>query len=460
MMETLENLSIECVCNNLNLNYHICIKNKWKIPSIISDRIFYKFFNETTFEKGRYLQFFDKEIMTLEKLELNKNSLENIELLENLDFESIKSVRVKKNCMNKKLSISLSSILDKCRKLEIICLKENSNMEKGFLNICHQLLKSTNTLKQINFSSCFPRSYCSKLIGELIKQCQYVENINFDNNSNVLPKINNFFKYLKNSSNNLKILSFSDCNLNENHSKDIENLLKISPFLENINFSRNSFNKESLLNVLNGIQNTHQSLKVLDLSHCNLSENLLLLMKRRNFKCMEALNISYNKNIGKGLSIILNDLISPSNSSLNELDCSICGINQNNIIEFGKILSKCSSIRTIKLNGNREMGNGFSNVCSGLLSSTKTLKNIYLSSCNLSKYQCKELGNLLKNCLNIEILMLEYNGNMETGFENICNGLKNSKQNLKIFSTHGCLLDSNQNIAKETLLNTKPQLKI
>lgn len=498
------NLSDLCMKNislNLYLNYEICSKYSWKIPNELGNLIYKYYFYSTTYREED-LNFFNGRITSITKFDKKYNKYCFIKILKIISIENLKEIYLSNSHLNEEISKNFGRILENCHKIEIIDISQNEFMGNGLLDICNGLTNSSNNLRRIDFSRCALNSIQSKYISKLLMYCSKIEKINLCwnrdlenglldicngliNSSSSLREVNlsrcaldekqceDFAKLLHsainveiinlcwnrnmgngllcicqglvNSSNSLRELDLSRCDLNGNQSKDVSKLLMKCHKLEIISIHFNNNLRDGLLDVCNGLKNSIKTLKKINFFWFDLNQYQILDVGRIIMNCskIETIEIFWNKNVENELLEICKRLISSSNN-LQKIDLSCCYLHENQTRDIAKLLRNYSKIEIINLNGNKNMGDGILNISNQLELSSHSLKEIHFSDCYLNESQSRGIGKLLSNCFALEKISLIWNKNMGKGLSCICEGLISSSNTLKEINLSCCSLDEIQ----------------
>ncbi|CAD5125441.1 DgyrCDS13659 [Dimorphilus gyrociliatus] len=416
---------------------------------------------------------------------------------------TIKQLNFSKCCLNENPAKYLGFFLKECTTLETFNLSENRKTKTGFNTICKGLKSSSQYLINLNFSRCNLDEDQADNLGDLLQKCTILEQFNFSWNSNIekrlssvinelkitatidfknlqycqkilneeqtqcledpLKNIKNYklfniycnsdfdngfskiFDGLKSSSNSLKYLNFSHCNMEEYDARYFEDLLNLCNNIKEFHFAENRCLKNGFKAICNGLKSSANMLEILNISDCNLDrddgEFLGELLKE--LERLRVLNISSNPTIGKAFKVIFNGLRQSSNY-LQYLDFSLCDLQENEGKYLGNLLKYCPFLQTFNFSENRKIGKGFFSICEGLESSKISLKDLNISQCNIGEKRAEHLASLLQKCILIERIDISCNCFMGKGFHSICNSLKCSSDVLKSINCYKCSLEENQ----------------
>lgn len=367
--------------------------------------------------------------------------------------DSLKFINFASCNINEKQCKSVGELLSYCSNIEKVDFSYNEQIDNGLSYLCDGLIESSNTLTDINFSNCDLNDYKIKFLGKLLRYCIIIEKIDISNNFDIRNNFNEICIGLRKSCNNLKIIDFSSCKLHKKFSPMLNNLFSLCPSIEKINLSGNQHLGQGFTSICTGLLSSAHSLREVNFSSVNLDKQKSLEVAQlfKNCNLLEAIDLSTNENMTTGLQEILNALIKTS-SSIKKINLSNCDLNKRQCQEFGEFLKNCQAIEEINLSLNENMKSGLKDICTGLAKSTDTLNKLDFYWCDLRKNECESIGILLENCSNIRSIYLDVNCNMNEGFGFICNGLKRSANSLRELNLDQCDLSAQQSEYLQSLL--------
>ncbi|CAD5126625.1 unnamed protein product [Dimorphilus gyrociliatus] len=344
-------------------------------------------------------------------------------LLEKSSYR-LKEVNFSDCDLTEKFCKPIEKLLDECCQIELFNISDNG-LGTGIQNICNGLEKSSSTLKELNFSDCDLTEKLCKPIEKLLNECCQIELFNISDNR-LGTGIQNICNGLEKSSSTLKELNFSDCDLTEKLCKPIEKLLNECCQIELFNISDNRLGT-GIQNICNGLEKSSATLKELNFSNCDLKgENWdFFEIQMRKFCNLEVINLKNNKKIGNGFLSICSGFAN-SGTTLKEINLSNCNITKSYCSSLQILLSLCSSLEIIDLSLNSCMGKGLSDIINSLKRSSKTLREISLSKCNITEKRCKEIKDVLMKFDKLNIIDLSFNFQIGNGLFHIRSQLSNS----------------------------------
>ncbi|CAD5126962.1 unnamed protein product [Dimorphilus gyrociliatus] len=334
-------------------------------------------------------------------------------------------------------------------------IAENRDFINTFTRLCNKIAESSYTVTEINLEDRFLSEDESRKIGNIIKKFNRLQKIDLTGNDEMRDGLSEICKGLVQSSTTLKECHLSFCNITISQAKHFGNMLQKCSKIEKLDFSGNNQTENELEYICNGLVKSSNTLKVIDFGSCDLDNNQSTIIAKLLQKCskIEEINLSMNENMGKGLQKICDSLIQSSNT-LKEIDFSDCNLTETQAGNIGNMLKKLSKIESINLHNNVNMGNGLINICNGLVQSSNTLKYLNLGKCNLSKIQAAKIGKMLQNCSAINSIDLNYSNCMENGLIDICYGLLQSSNTLKLLYLVNCNINESQATKIGVLLKT------
>lgn len=224
----------------------------------------------------------------------------------------------------------------------------------------------------------------------------------------------------ENSYNSLADVAIINCNLNEIQLKNLGNILINCGGIESINLSLNSNMREGLRDVCIGLMKSFNVLRHLDFSYCHLTEGQCGPIEKLVKQCirLERVNLGQNRLMGNGLLNILKALECSSNS-LQDINLANCDLNYKHCEILGDLLNQCSTLQKVNLQDNKNMGRGIVDICKGLRRSSKSLKILNFRNTDLNFYQGDEIIRLSEECSNIQNINISRNPFMMYEFPNL-----------------------------------------
>ncbi|CAD5126656.1 unnamed protein product [Dimorphilus gyrociliatus] len=331
-----------------------------------------------------------------------------------------------------------------CESLTEIDLMGSHFNTPGLAEIFQVLKSSAKSLLKVNFNNCVWKEGDIGQLADLLRECTFIEEINLSSTSLHGNEFKNICEGLTSSSNSLLDIDLSCCDLNEDQSFWLGDFLNQCTSLQNIDLSANCECGKNIWEIFDGLKLSSYSLRKLYLFDCNLNEEQSCWLGDLLQMCtsIQEINLSGNNEFGKGFKGICNGLKSSSNSLI-KIILSDNDLNEEQSHWLGDLLQDCLSIQEIDLSGNDSCGKEFKRICNGLKSSSNSLLNIRLSQCQLSSCDCRWLGDLLEKCTCLEELCLSFNENCSREFKGICQGLKASSHSLLRLNLSYCKFNEN-----------------
>ncbi|CAD5125439.1 unnamed protein product [Dimorphilus gyrociliatus] len=396
-------------------------------------------------EQGLCLGDLLKNCNTLEIIDLSWNLKLNqvfYNLCEGLRSSSyLESINLTNCNINRKSAIAIANLLENCTNLLEINLSENKCMEDGFGMIC-QSLKSNLNLQNLMLNCCVLNEIQAKQLGISLGNLSKIRAISLASNRKMKDGLKDIFKGLESSCKTLQLVNFNHCELTTEQGRLLGSLLRLCNNIQSVFISQNQNTDLGLYDVFKSLHNSSQTLTQLDLSNCSLSVEQIGQLGKfiENSKKLEYLNLTSNKNMQTGFEFIYNGLKSSVNS-LKILDVGNCSLNEKQAILLGKLLKLLINLEELNLSWNTRMGNWYQGVDGGLRSCTPRIKCIHLGRCDLGEEQATGIGRILNKCTTLESINLTWNTEMGHGFKSICNSMTQSSKSLKMLLLSNCNLN-------------------
>lgn len=434
---SLQLLCLKNVSSNLKLNYMICKKYNWKLPTAIAEYLlqkiydkFYLYTNKTKIIDEDDLKIFEKDLTSFTRFQLieilykypkfllriDKSQLSDIILSNHHYFLVGKAYEMEKKA-TKNLMKNTSNLLSFCSVTKI-----------KFSLIFKYLLASKKTLRKLKFDFSENDAFDWNNLENFLEKCSKLEII--DLTANLISSFNiwNIQDKILNFQNTLKELSLCRIKCLYLNKKFLNSLLKFKN-LEKIQFIDCSFLEKDKIN---DIFNSKDPVNVDDIDFWNFG-NI-----KTSFSVITGIPINrvdISKFSDEHENIYFMDFL-PLYTNLKII--TFVGCLNPFISEFlAQLLIKCSNIRSVNLNENFDIGKFFKCICFGLEKSAKSLNFLSLSSCNLSDEECLILGELLSKCNNLKYLIL-YDNPIDSGFQYILNGLNSSFSTMRKLNLKYC----------------------
>ncbi|CAD5123385.1 DgyrCDS11741 [Dimorphilus gyrociliatus] len=326
--------------------------------------------------------------------------------------------------LSRDLTSLLGEFMQKCCNCESISIEGNQTTGSGFHDLCNGLIYCKN-IKSLNFSKCSLNNAQAISLGKCLKNLSNIENLCLSENKNMESGFGDICNGLETSSNCLKHLNLDWCNLSSTKAEKLGKSLEHCCFLETLSLRESENMGDGFTEICLGLTKSSECLKSIDLSWCNLSENQAKKLAKCLQKCsrFESLLAEGNSKMDLQLYAVFSSL-KTSSESFKYLNLNWCDMTENQAKRLGECLLNFSSLESLSLKFNKSMGIGFSNICDGLKSSSNSIKTLQFDECNLNTYQAKCLGECLRSCSNIESLSLYQNPDIGSGLDIIKHSIK------------------------------------
>ncbi|CAD5111588.1 unnamed protein product [Dimorphilus gyrociliatus] len=363
------------------------------------------------------------------------------------------------NCgLTERESVYLGDLLEECNSLQEIDLSSNSKCWRGFERICSGLKCSWKSLHSIHLPFCNLDEEQSFWLGDLLQQCNNIQDISLCYNSNTGSGFEKICKGLKSSSNSLFNLNLYGCQLTEEQSIWLANFLEACHSLKNVNLVYITNSESGFITICDALKSSCNSLSTIAVYLVNLNKEQSVSLGDLLEKCtrLEDINIDYLCNCDDGLSSICNGLTSSSNT-LSTIHVENCAFTEEQSVWMGDFLKECHSLKTIIWNNKCH---GFKNICNGLKSSSNSLLKIDFRYNLFTEDESYWLGEFLEECTRLESVNLGNCKKFRNGFVKVCLGLKSSSNSLFKLKLNKCSLTDEQCCCLGNLLSECNSLRI
>ncbi|KAI6660990.1 Protein NLRC3-like [Oopsacas minuta] len=231
--------------------------------------------------------------------------------------------------------------------------------------------------------------------------------------------------------NSVKVLSLLQCDIDDEHFKEIVRGFSKSCHLSYVNLSRNRIGSKSL--ILLG-------------DHLTNISNLSILILDSNVQTDHL-----------GMSALFHSFI--NNNTLKQLSVKSCQIHPTSLSYLGKLLTENSTLRVLNLAGNSGLSEEGARMLSRGLENNSVLQALDVSYCNLSEDAVARITLALKSNSRLNKLYLDYNQIMLGALHEIAETLTHNKS-LKLLSLLGCPVNENAMWVMLQALNANNTLEI
>ncbi|CAD5120648.1 unnamed protein product [Dimorphilus gyrociliatus] len=475
-VSSLKLLALNCVGESLHLLNGLREKNSLYIPSYLASEIFQFAINGQKPFVEKQLVFFENVcFFQLDHISLKKrkfNGIEDFRFLNNCSIESlslinfhsmfnlpiplsIKSLKFERCLFGKEECKRLGTLLSNCHSIQSFAMTSNDNMDYSFQYICNGLKSSANSLLEINFSNCCLTRQHGYFLGNLFKVCTKLRAVNIRANRELRDGFAEIFNGLRQSSESLRTLDFSFCNLVEEQCSSFGDFLRKCDSLTEINLFGNINLGRGFRMICNGLQSSSsRTLSAINCDQCLHTELQCSWLCDLLAECHSLQDCKFNNNEMSPYMIgqVLSRLTAFGNSLL-KIDLSSMNLWENeSCLALGNFFEQCTALRSVDLSSNGEWGKSFRKICEGLKSSAHCLQRINLSNCDFSEQQCIWLGEFLNECSSLEDFFMAENRNCGEGIRNISQGLRSSAHRLLTVDFSDCSLSAEQCVWLSELL--------
>lgn len=313
----------------------------------------------------------------------------------------------------------------------------------GKLSITYGLIHHTQCFKSFNFDYCDIQEIQAKILGNVLQQCSNIEKLSLDGNRNMGDGFFGICKGIKTSHRTIKYLSLRDCNLTDTQGKYLGKNLRECYSIESLILSHNGNLGTAYANIFDGLENSCQFLKHLELENCFLTKSVTENLGKLLSFCsnLQILIMSNNLQILDGYDYLLSEL-KHSSKSLIHLDFSACGLTDNQIKQLGNLLQQCNKLEILSIRSCSLVSNGLDYILFGIKSSSATLKTLNLSDCYFTLNQLEYFSEIIHKYSNLKQLRIDFNENADVALKILLNRLKVSSS-IDELEFPSCLMDDN-----------------
>ncbi|XP_076875831.1 NACHT, LRR and PYD domains-containing protein 3-like isoform X2 [Brachyhypopomus gauderio] len=249
----------------------------------------------------------------------------------------------------------------------------------------------------------------------------------------------------------------SGCGLTEESCKSLTLVLQTENPLKQLEINNNDLKDSGVEQLCAGLKSLNCKLEILRLSGCGLSEeackSLTSVLQREN--SLKELEINNNNIKDSGVERLCSGLKS-SNSKLEILRLSGCGLTEESCKSLTSVLQRENSLKELEINNNYLKDSGDEQLCAGLKCSNSKLEILRLSLCGLTEESCKSLTSVLQTENSLKELEINNNNLKDSGVEQLCSGLKSSNSKLEILRLSGCLITEEGCSSLASALSSNP----
>lgn len=335
----------------------------------------------------------------------------------------------------------LCKCIKQCKQLNHVVLSSNDIHCNSLIQFFNSLKMSSSTLVSLKLRHCCLRVLSCLSLSECLKKLTKLRNIDLSFNTEMKSGLQHIFEALKYSPYQLQNVSLVSSFTDVEQIERFCDFLNKCTSLEDIDLSKNRCLRDHFDRICHGLSHSKKTLSKLNFSYCELSAKDHDCIGKLINECERLIewDLSGNMTMLDGFKEIYND----SEYSLTTLKVCCCSLNEEKCRWLSYVLKKCVSLRDLDLQGNKNMNNGFRIICFRI-KSFPFLKKLNLSDCSLSSAQCDELGRALEGLKSLQSFNLSSNKNMGNGFKNICYGLKASSHSLKEVILRDCYFQDTQ----------------
>eukprot|EP01028_Stygiella_incarcerata_P004572 TRINITY_DN2007_c1_g1_i1.p1 TRINITY_DN2007_c1_g1~~TRINITY_DN2007_c1_g1_i1.p1 ORF type:complete len:507 (-),score=112.39 TRINITY_DN2007_c1_g1_i1:150-1502(-) len=323
-------------------------------------------------------------------------------------------------------AIKMAQMLEKNSSLATLDLSWNNYIgDKGCVGIA-KVLETRTSLKKLRLRDCGIGSDGAISIAQMLAKNYSLLTLDLSKNGRIGDEGCIQIAQRLETNASLKELCIRRCEIESEGAMKIAQMLGKNSSLRILNLSSNSgIQNEGCIRIAKALE-SNTSLKKLLLCDCGIESEGAIKMGQMLEKnsSLASLGLSRNEGIGnEGLLQIAEAL--ETNTSLKKLYLGDCGIRSQDATTIGQMLGRNSSLTTLHLSGNDEIGDdGIIPITEGL-TSNDSLKKLDICRCRISSEGCVRLGQMIEKNSSLEIICLSENFDIgDEGCTQIIQGLE------------------------------------
>ena len=377
----------------------------------------------------------------LKELNLSDNNLhgEGIKNIFNgLKISTLIKFNISHNNITYLVADYIACFLSRNTKLEELDLSHNNLKAAGAIKICGIGLTNLSTF---NISHNGIKARAADEIAAFLSDNTKLQIVDLSCNSYMI-----ILKVLLHTP-ALSSLKINDCNVIDESTDKLANVLLLNTLLQEIDLSYNSLSKVDLLSILKGMKNIsslvkingshnkiideaadelakilfhNTSLQELDLSYNNLSklDSLRILKGMKNISTLIIINVSYNEIIDEAANELANVLL--QNTSLQEINLSCNNLSKLDSLRILKGMKNISTLIIINVSHNEIIDEAANELANVLLQNT-SLQELNLSYSSLSKLDSFRILKGMENISNLITLNVSHNKIIDEAADELAN---------------------------------------
>lgn len=297
-----------------------------------------------------------------------------------------------------------------------------------YLDLYNSLLNLS--LTEIHLEDCNLTEETCDGLGLVLQRSSNIQLLNLCRNELLSKGLSNIIFGLSNSFQSLKSLDLSGCNLTQDNFDLVRETLSICSKIECLNFSFNNLQGENFEHLCKVLLKMSGSLKKLSFRDCQITTWSAFMKLIGSSSKIEDIDISFNKLDDMFVSSLSN-CSSGTKLSLKRINMCGCNLTQQGAIAFGKLIGKCTKLEELNMLLNPEMKSGMCCLLKNLKQSSNSVKEIFFDLHNLPTAECPIIERFLINCKELNKIYLSYKEEQSDNSRNIFNNLFSSLKNLK-----------------------------
>ncbi|KAM4719242.1 NACHT, LRR and PYD domains-containing protein 12-like [Anableps anableps] len=328
----------------------------------------------------------------------------------------------------------VSSVLTmKSGGLEVLDLSENDLNDSGLKLLADSLQSANCKLTKLRLKQCgMTTTGCQSLAGGITSNPSHLRELDLSKNKLRDEGIRLLSDVLKNC--RLETLRLSECGLSEKGCTCLASALCSNPsYLQNLDLSRNNFDKASTDRLSLFLRHPDNKLQRLWLFNANLQmDGAAVLASALNPIHLKELDLGANK-IGNDAVQKISELLKSPNSKFEALRLQGCRLTDENFVLLASSLkTNLNHLRVLDLGRNTIKEHGVEELCRFLEDQSCQLEILNLKCCIAASAECKPLILAVSHCFALRELNLMYIKFTDESLKLMCDWLSKTECKLEV----------------------------
>ncbi|XP_072553201.1 uncharacterized protein [Salminus brasiliensis] len=250
----------------------------------------------------------------------------------------------------------------------------------------------------------------------------------------------------------------NNCALTEKSCSVLVSVLRSVNSLKDLNLNKNNNLQDSGVEKLSkGLKSEHCKLETLSLEWCYLSKESCsdLASVLSSVNSLKDLNLSENNLQDSGVKELSVGLRSPR-CKLEMLSLERCSLTEESCSDLASVLRSVNSLKDLNLSQNILLDSGVEELSEGLKSEHCKLETLNLERCSLTDKSCSDLVSVLSSVNSLKDLNLSNNNLRNSGVKKLSEGLKSPHCKLETLRLSYCSITNKGCAALTSALTENP----